>query len=596
MIYNLPVYMGYFDKYDTIEYLTEDLQKNAYRIAEKLHSSTSPYLTESNTQQYIAVEEKQSGEPANMNNRLQQLLTEKRLSFHHLQGGVNGLEGLYQLVSEHFNPHFKMVEVGSFEGKSTELFGLHCAEVHAVDPYEVYDELSHEQLSNAERSFYTMKETRPNIKHIKKKSLDAVNDYEDESLDAVYIDGAHDYINVKADILAWLPKVKAGGVVCGHDYYGVVPGFGVPDITQAVNEVFPNTKVHTYGDSSWLVKKEMKQSSHKEIFIVSCFPNTKLKEKYLNDTISKLKKINKTVLIASHYPVPQYIVEKADYYIYDAYNMVDTENHTLDTDGPDFWVETDQFKMESIITYHASALSRMFGIALEFAENRGYEYFVVMESDSIYDLDDLKRFDEFKKKMVETNKDFLFFSPKFSEFAWQNERVYETYCYGGFLKPFLQQFRWPTAMDGWNALIKENKFNNCMEYLLKQKFKGVEDRALVKGTLKSEMLNSQIDLQTVGECSGIFYNENNPDQPILFLYNHDPLHRPTLYEININMSKFTITLNCNCWWYQVLDFNHGNNTVLINTIREGEVYSEYLKTISKESLPELRKFKRIRFK
>lgn len=36
LIYNLPVYMGYFDKYETIEYLTEDLQKNAYRIAEKL--------------------------------------------------------------------------------------------------------------------------------------------------------------------------------------------------------------------------------------------------------------------------------------------------------------------------------------------------------------------------------------------------------------------------------------------------------------------------------------------------------------------------------------------------------------------------------
>jgi FkbM family methyltransferase len=36
MIYNLPVYMGYFDKYDTIEYLSDDVQKNVYRIAEKL--------------------------------------------------------------------------------------------------------------------------------------------------------------------------------------------------------------------------------------------------------------------------------------------------------------------------------------------------------------------------------------------------------------------------------------------------------------------------------------------------------------------------------------------------------------------------------
>jgi FkbM family methyltransferase len=40
LIYNLPVYMGYFDKYDTIEYLTEDTQRNAYRIAEKLLHTT----------------------------------------------------------------------------------------------------------------------------------------------------------------------------------------------------------------------------------------------------------------------------------------------------------------------------------------------------------------------------------------------------------------------------------------------------------------------------------------------------------------------------------------------------------------------------
>lgn len=45
MIYNLPVYMGYFDKYDTIEYLTNDLQKNAYKIAEKLVKDYTPIST-----------------------------------------------------------------------------------------------------------------------------------------------------------------------------------------------------------------------------------------------------------------------------------------------------------------------------------------------------------------------------------------------------------------------------------------------------------------------------------------------------------------------------------------------------------------------
>jgi len=40
LIYNLPVYMGYFDKYETIEYLTENVQQNTYRIAEKLLRDT----------------------------------------------------------------------------------------------------------------------------------------------------------------------------------------------------------------------------------------------------------------------------------------------------------------------------------------------------------------------------------------------------------------------------------------------------------------------------------------------------------------------------------------------------------------------------
>ena len=38
MIYNLPVYMGYFDDYDTIEYLGNNTQDNARRIAEKLYN------------------------------------------------------------------------------------------------------------------------------------------------------------------------------------------------------------------------------------------------------------------------------------------------------------------------------------------------------------------------------------------------------------------------------------------------------------------------------------------------------------------------------------------------------------------------------
>lgn len=51
--------------------------------------------------------------------------------------------------------------------------------------------------------------------------------------DVVFIDADHGYEAVKADILAWLPHVRPGGVICGHDL-GVFPG-----VDRAVAELVP---------------------------------------------------------------------------------------------------------------------------------------------------------------------------------------------------------------------------------------------------------------------------------------------------------------------------------------------------------------------
>ena len=63
-------------------------------------------------------------------------------------------------------------------------------------------------------------------------SIEASKLYEDNSLDFVFIDASHEYEDVKADILSWLPKVKIGGILAGHDY-NTFEG-----VNRAVDEIF----------------------------------------------------------------------------------------------------------------------------------------------------------------------------------------------------------------------------------------------------------------------------------------------------------------------------------------------------------------------
>lgn len=69
---------------------------------------------------------------------------------------------------------------------------------------------------------------------IKNNSVDAAKEFDDGFLDFVYIDAGHDYDNVKADIEAWTPKVRPGGIVSGDDYYEFPSGKG--GVIPAVNE------------------------------------------------------------------------------------------------------------------------------------------------------------------------------------------------------------------------------------------------------------------------------------------------------------------------------------------------------------------------
>ena len=91
-------------------------------------------------------------------------------------------------------------------------------------------------------------------------SLEAAVLIADGTLDFVYLDADHSYAAVKADIAAWWPKVRKGGILAGHDYVQGLINNSEFGVIQAVSEFAKATgqKVEVTTDSffpSWWTVK-----------------------------------------------------------------------------------------------------------------------------------------------------------------------------------------------------------------------------------------------------------------------------------------------------------------------------------------------------
>ena len=115
------------------------------------------------------------------------------------------------------------VEVGVEQGLYSEtiLENNPGSSLFLVDPWLAYpgyrEHVSQEKLDG----FLEITKNRlqgHDFRVVRKPSIEAAKDFPDNSIDFVYIDGNHEFSYVVADICAWYPKVRSGGIVAGHDF------------------------------------------------------------------------------------------------------------------------------------------------------------------------------------------------------------------------------------------------------------------------------------------------------------------------------------------------------------------------------------------
>ncbi len=130
---------------------------------------------------------------------------------------------MFRVAKNHFKDASVVgVEVGTSAGmnalevlkKWSNIEKLYC-----IDSYPTYSDFLDPQDQVTLRGVAIKNFVyKPKINLIMEDSVDAAKQFKLESIDFVYIDANHAYKSVEEDIFTWLPKIKKGGLIGGHDY------------------------------------------------------------------------------------------------------------------------------------------------------------------------------------------------------------------------------------------------------------------------------------------------------------------------------------------------------------------------------------------
>jgi len=186
-------------------------------------------------------------------------------SYFKIPGWFNYSE-TYDIIVDQIPDDGKIVEIGSFLGRSTHYLATSLVnankenvKIYCVDTFEGSTEHANIKLPKDFSSIF-----RDNLQYFigrnmvnvcqgrsdEKRILDM---FEDNSVDYIMVDGAHEYDAVQDDILNWWPKLKENGTMVGDDYL-------LNSVATAVKDGFTQLQVPNFGanrgvEQTWYCSK-----------------------------------------------------------------------------------------------------------------------------------------------------------------------------------------------------------------------------------------------------------------------------------------------------------------------------------------------------
>lgn len=153
-------------------------------------------------------------------------------------------------------PPHTVVEIGSYQGKSTVLLGSilqsysPASKLYAIDPHQGVIGAEGQNIQKLQPSFEAFKW---NIIRAGLSNIEIIKDYSfninwNSPICLLFIDGLHDYENVSRDFNHFSSHIVQGGFVAFHDYGDFFPG-----VKSFVNEILNVGKFRTITSEKSLI-------------------------------------------------------------------------------------------------------------------------------------------------------------------------------------------------------------------------------------------------------------------------------------------------------------------------------------------------------
>lgn len=159
-------------------------------------------------------------------------------------------EMFYLTMVDRFPSGSHFVELGTWRGKSAAFMAVEIINSGKKIRFDCIDNWS--QGDTKDECLKNLEPVKDHINIIEGISWEAASLYKDNSIDFCFVDAAHDYESKVKDVTAWLPKIKSGGVIAGHDYNPNMDDYN--RTYEAINDVLGKNNISVI-KNLWIYEK-----------------------------------------------------------------------------------------------------------------------------------------------------------------------------------------------------------------------------------------------------------------------------------------------------------------------------------------------------